>query len=116
LLGGLFVVLFLNDPNPVLIDPRLAGELQQYGITRFDGLVPPDLFSWSTLFSVKGLVMMVGGGLLVGFGTRYAGGCTSGHAIMGLSNLQWPSLVATVSFMAGGFLVANLILPWILSL
>jgi uncharacterized membrane protein YedE/YeeE len=52
----------------------------------------------------------------VGFGTRYAGGCTSGHSIMGLSNLQWPSLVATISFMVGGFFMANIILPWILSL
>jgi uncharacterized membrane protein YedE/YeeE len=61
-------------------------------------------------------IMMVIGGFLVGFGTRWAGGCTSGHAIMGLSNLQWPSLVATISFMVGGFLMANLILPFILSL
>jgi hypothetical protein len=60
--------------------------------------------------------MMVGGGFLVGFGTRYAGGCTSGHAIMGLSDLQWPSLVATISFMIGGFLMTNLILPYILAL
>jgi len=52
----------------------------------------------------------------VGFGTRYAGGCTSGHAIMGLSNLQLPSLIATISFMAGGFIMANLILPYILAL
>ena len=61
--------------------------------------------------------MMIVGGFLVGFGTRYAGGCTSGHAIMGLSNLQWPSLVvATICFMVGGFIMANLILPFILSL
>jgi uncharacterized membrane protein YedE/YeeE len=60
--------------------------------------------------------MMVGGGFLVGFGTRYAGGCTSGHAIMGLSDLQWPSLVATICFMIGGFVMANLILPYILAL
>ena len=59
---------------------------------------------------------MVFGGFLVGFGTRYAGGCTSGHAIMGLSNLQLPSLIATISFMAGGFIMANLILPIILKL
>ena len=65
---------------------------------------------------MRGLLMMVGGGFLVGFGTRYAGGCTSGHAIMGLSNLQWPSLVATISFMTGGFIMANLILPFILKL
>jgi uncharacterized membrane protein YedE/YeeE len=59
---------------------------------------------------------MVVGGFLVGFGTRYAGGCTSGHAIMGLSNLQLPSLIATICFMIGGFIMANLILPYILSL
>lgn len=59
---------------------------------------------------------MVAGGFLVGFGTRYAGGCTSGHAIMGLSTLQWPSLVATISFMVGGFIMANLILPSILKI
>jgi uncharacterized membrane protein YedE/YeeE len=65
---------------------------------------------------MSGLIMMVGGGFLVGFGTRYAGGCTSGHAIMGLSDLQWPSLVATICFMIGGFLMTNLILPYILAL
>jgi uncharacterized membrane protein YedE/YeeE len=59
---------------------------------------------------------MVFGGFLVGFGTRYAGGCTSGHAITGLSNLQWPSLVATCCFMIGGFIMANWILPYILQL
>jgi len=59
---------------------------------------------------------LVGGGFLVGFGSRYAGGCTSGHAIMGLSNLQFPSLIATISFMIGGFIMANLILPFILKL
>ncbi len=57
---------------------------------------------------------MVIGGFLVGFGTRYAGGCTSGHAIMGLSNLQWPSLVATIAFMVGGILMTWFILPTIL--
>jgi uncharacterized membrane protein YedE/YeeE len=79
-------------------------------------MVPKQLFSIEDLFTLRGLIMMVGGGFLVGFGTRWAGGCTSGHAIMGLSNLQWPSLVATISFMVGGFLMANLILPFILSL
>jgi uncharacterized membrane protein YedE/YeeE len=62
------------------------------------------------------MIMMIGGGFLVGFGARYAGGCTSGHAIMGLSTLQWPSLVATICFMIGGFAMANWILPAILTL
>jgi uncharacterized membrane protein YedE/YeeE len=68
------------------------------------------------LVSLKGILLIVVGGFLVGFGTRYAGGCTSGHSIMGLSNLQWPSLVATICFMAGGFITANLFIPLILKL
>ena len=95
---------------------KLISELQGYGIQHFDGLIPVDLFNINMLFSLKGFILIVVGGFLVGFGTRYAGGCTSGHSIMGLSSLQWPSLVATICFMAGGFLMANIILPWILSL
>jgi uncharacterized membrane protein YedE/YeeE len=79
-------------------------------------MVPSQLFSWANLFTLKGFIMIVLGGFMIGFGTRYAGGCTSGHAIMGLSTLQWPSLVATCCFMAGGFLMANVILPFILKL
>jgi uncharacterized membrane protein YedE/YeeE len=94
----------------------LTAELSSYGVQEATGLIPADLFSWDSLLTLRGLVFMVGGGFLVGFGTRYAGGCTSGHAIMGLSNLQWPSLVATCCFMAGGFIMANLILPYLLTL
>lgn len=116
LLGGFFVLLFLQNPVPVKVNPQLVTELEQYGVNNYRGLVPSDLFNWANVLTAKGLIMMVGGGFLVGFGTRYAGGCTSGHAIMGLANLQWPSLVATICFMAGGFFVANLVLPWILKL
>ena len=116
LLGAVITAQFLSDPNPVVINTNLANELAGYGVTNTEGLVPKDLFNWETLLTAKGIILMVAGGFLVGFGTRYAGGCTSGHAIMGLSNLQLPSLIATISFMAGGFLVANLILPFILKL
>lgn len=115
-LGGVFVLLFLNNPNPVAINPKLSEELVGYGITNLNHLVPEDVFNWQTLFTLKGFLLMVAGGFMVGFGTRYAGGCTSGHTIMGLSNLQWPSLVATICFMIGGFVMSNLILPKILSL
>ena len=115
-LGGFIVYLFLQNPEPVNVNPKLATELATYGVSDYTGLVPSQLFNWNDLFTMKGLILMVGGGFLVGFGTRYAGGCTSGHAIMGLSNLQWPSLVATMCFMAGGFLFANLVLPFILKL
>ena len=116
ILGAFLVGAFFNNPNPVNINPNLVAELNGYGITDQHSLLPEQLFNWQQLFTIKGLFFMVFGGLLVGFGTRYAGGCTSGHAIMGLSNLQLPSLIATISFMVGGFIMANLILPYILKL
>lgn len=114
--GGILSVTLLNTAAPTTIDPRLSAELASYGISSGAGLVPRELFNIESLFTIRGSVMLIGGGFLVGFGSRYAGGCTSGHAIMGLSNLQWPSLVATLMFMAGGLLMANFILPLILSL
>lgn len=114
--GGFIAAHWLANPNPVEIHPNLATELAGYGITDNSQLLPKELFSFESLFTLRGLIMLVGGGFLVGFGARYAGGCTSGHAIMGLSDLQWPSLVATIMFMVGGFIMANLILPFILSL
>ncbi len=115
-LGGIVAINFLANPNPVSINAKLAAELSGYGITNFNNLIPAEILNWQTLFSVKGMLLMVAGGFLIGFGTRYAGGCTSGHAIMGLSNLQLPSLIATICFMVGGFIMANFILPAILSL
>jgi hypothetical protein len=115
-LGGLIAANFLIDPNAINLNETLVKELAVYGITDFSSMVPVDIVSWKNLFTLPGLIMMVGGGFLVGFGARYAGGCTSGHAIMGLSTLQWPSLIATICFMIGGFVMANWILPIILSL
>ena len=114
--GGVIAATFLANPNPVKVAPELAAELANYGVTDYSKLLPSELFSWENLFTLRGFIMMVVGGFLVGFGTRWAGGCTSGHAIMGLSNLQWPSLVATICFMIGGFVMANFILPLILAL
>lgn len=79
-------------------------------------MLPEQIFSWENLLSLKGFLMMVVGGFMIGFGSRYAGGCTSGHAISGLSNLQVPSLIATICFFIGGLIMANIILPYILSL
>jgi hypothetical protein len=115
-LGALLVTLFFLNLSPISIHPSLAEELAQYGITDLSNLVPKQLFSWENVLTLKGFLMMIVGGFLVGFGARYAGGCTSGHAIMGLSTLQLPSLIATISFMVGGFLMANFILPLILKL
>lgn len=116
LIGGIVTSIFLMNDEPVVVDPTLANELSAYGITDYSNLVPVQLFNFESLLTVRGLIMMIGGGFLVGFGTRYAGGCTSGHSIMGLSDLQLPSLVATCCFMAGGIIMANFILPFILNL
>jgi uncharacterized membrane protein YedE/YeeE len=116
LLGGAVAAHFLANPQPIEVNPKLVNELTKYGVTNYDNLVPQDIMNWPALLTLKGFLLMVIGGFLVGFGTRYAGGCTSGHAIMGLSNLQWPSLIATMCFMIGGFIMANLILPFILTL
>jgi uncharacterized membrane protein YedE/YeeE len=116
LLGGIISALWLNNSKPVDVDPGLMNSLQKHGITDNKRLMPPELFNWSNLFTLQGILLMVVGGFMVGFGTRYAGGCTSGHSIMGLSNLQWPSLIATICFMLGGFLSANLLIPIILKL
>ncbi|ODS88294.1 MAG: hypothetical protein ABS44_09070 [Chryseobacterium sp. SCN 40-13] len=115
-LGGAIAFNLLSNPAPIEVNPKLAQELAGYGITNYNNLIPEDIINWQSLFTLKGFILMVAGGFLVGFGTRYAGGCTSGHAIMGLSNLQLPSLIATICFMIGGFIMANLILPFILSL
>ena len=116
LLGGILAFGFLSNPNPIVIHPVLKAELATYGITSSAEMLPAELFSWANVFTIKGFFIMMFGGFLVGFGSRYAGGCTSGHAISGLSNLQLPSLIATCCFFIGGLLMANFILPYILSL
>ena len=116
ILGAVIAAVFLANPEPVKVTAALLNELNTYGIKDHAGLLPREIFSFESLLTARGLVLLIGGGFLVGFGTRYAGGCTSGHAIMGLSTLQLPSLIATICFMAGGFLMANLILPFILKL
>ena len=115
-LGGVMAATVLPFPQEIQVASALKEELVHYGVTRYDGLLPDELFSFGSLGTLRGFLLIVAGGFLVGFGTRSGGGCTSGHAIMGLSNLQLPSLAATMSFMAGGFLMANVILPFILTL
>lgn len=115
-IGGFVATYWLSNPNTIVISTATQQTLSHLGITDFSGLMPSDLFSVSSIFTLKGFIFLVLGGFLVGFGTRYAGGCTSGHAIMGLSNLQWPSLVATISFMVGGFACTHLLFPVIFQL
>lgn len=116
LIGGVLCSLFLSVNEPVVVHENLRQELAMYGVTDVSSLVPRELFNFGSLLTLRGFFLMVVGGFLVGFGTRYAGGCTSGHSIMGLSYLQLPSLIATCCFMIGGAIMANLVLPFILAL
>lgn len=116
LIGGIIGGIILANPNPVAISQSTVTYLKSFGLSDLTGLMPSELFSWSSLISFKGFLLMIIGGFLVGFGTRYAGGCTSGHGILGLSALQWPSLIATASFFIGGILFSHFILPYILGL
>ena len=72
--------------------------------TRFLTAEPIE-FLPASFSSVGGAIKLLIGGFLIGFGTRYAGGCTSGHSITGIANFNWPSLVATICFFAGGLAV-----------
>lgn len=109
-IGGFIAVNLLADPNHIVISEATQADLAALGINDFSQLMPADIFSWENLFTAKGLLFFVVGGFMVGFGTRYAGGCTSGHSIMGISTLQWPSLVATIFFMLGGFVMTHLLM------
>lgn len=113
-MGGFVGNFALSNPDAIVVSADTRQALASMGITDFSGLLPNDIFAIGNVFTLKGLLFFIVGGFLVGFGTRYAGGCTSGHAIMGLSNLQWPSLVATVSFMVGGFACTHVLLPVLL--
>jgi hypothetical protein len=112
LIGGFIAdrVLAGGTATPSLGDATID-DLAALGITEVSGLVPPQLVSWSALATWPGFVTMVIGGFLVGFGARWAGGCTSGHAISGLASRQLTSLLAVIGFFAGGLVMTHVIMP-----
>jgi len=111
IIGGFISSHWLQSDVPLALSKATVLDLQKMNI-HFDGhIVPDQLFNWHFLTTAKGLFIFLGGGFLIGFGTRYAGGCTSGHAISGLSNLQLPSLIAVVGFFIGGLITTHLIFP-----
>ncbi|MEL7002567.1 MAG: YeeE/YedE thiosulfate transporter family protein [Bacteroidota bacterium] len=117
LIGGFLASEYMQNPNPIELNAETIAELNKYGFTKAgEGYLPKEVFSWDQLATIKGLILLIGGGFLVGFGTRYAGGCTSGHAISGLSNLQLPSLIAVIGFFIGGMITVYLIFPTLLKL
>lgn len=121
-IGGYIASTYLASPEPVKISSATITHLQGLGVqyptsvSEGTGYIPLDLYNFETLFSLKGFLLFVVGGFFVGFGARYAGGCTSGHAISGLSNLQVPSLIAVIGFFIGGLSMSHFLLPLILEL
>ena len=113
LIGGYLASTHMMGDGRVDISEHTVQDLTNLGISDFSSYLPDDLFNWNILLSAKGLIFMVLGGFLVGFGTRYANGCTSGHSISGLSNLQFGSLVATISFFVGGLVMTHFVFPLI---
>ena len=113
LLGGFIAAQFLTNPNEIALAQNTKDTLISYGITDFSQLMPTQIFSVENIFTLRGFFFFVVGGFLVGFGSRYAGGCTSGHSIMGIATFQKPSLIATCCFMIGGFFTTNVVLPLI---
>ena len=113
IVGGFIAKQFLSSDIGVAISPATINDLSKLGIAAPASLQPAELFSLDAILSIKGFLVLAIGGLMVGFGSRYAGGCTSGHAISGLSDLQVPSLIAVVGFFIGGLIMTFLILPLI---
>jgi uncharacterized membrane protein YedE/YeeE len=116
-LGGFLATAFLRSPDyHVEITEATVDQLKALGLNNFSGMEPIELFSWGSLFTLRGFIFIVIGGFLVGFGTRYANGCTSGHAIMGLSIMNWPSVIAVIGFFVGGLIMTHVVFPFLFKL
>jgi uncharacterized protein len=113
-IGGFIAVHFLSNPIEIDLNPATVSSLEAFGWDQVGkSLVPPEIYGADAVESLKGIAILVIGGFLVGFGTRYAGGCTSGHAISGISNLQIPSMVAVIGFFIGGLIMTHFLIPLI---
>jgi len=113
-LGGFVAITFLANPQPLEVASSTSQNLAALGVETDGHYAPQSIFNWANLLTIPGFILMILGGFLIGFGTRYAGGCTSGHAISGLANLQWPSLIAVIGFFIGGLITPHFLLPMIL--
>lgn len=114
IIGGFITFQWLTPNELITLNPQTVQDLSDLGFENpGQTFLPKEIFSLDALFSFKGIIILLLGGFLVGFGTRYAGGCTSGHAIVGLSNLELPSFVAVVGFFIGGLVMTWLFIPLI---
>lgn len=114
IIGGFIAVQFMHGGDAVIVSDKTKIALDNLGIAANQSFEPAELFSTENIFTIKGMVILLSGGILIGFGTRWANGCTSGHAISGLSDFQLPSLVAVIGFFIGGLLMTFLLIPIII--
>lgn len=120
--GAAIATRWMQSPEPVNISQATREDLSQLGIhapvtlAEGRGYVPEEFYNFKSILTLRGFILLIVGGFVIGFGTRWAGGCTSGHAISGLSNLQLPSLIAVIGFFIGGLIMTHLLLPMILRL
>ena len=113
IIGGFIAKEFLSTGEAVQISEATIRDLNELGFSNPTSVQPEEIFSWEAIFTLKGFLILSIGGFLVGFGSRYAGGCTSGHAISGISDLQVPSMIAVVGFFAGGLFMTYILYPLI---
>lgn len=114
IIGGAIAHHFLSIDNTIDLNESTVESLKTLGFENPGGeYIPKEIFGLSALTSFPNILILIAAGLMVGFGARYAGGCTSGHAISGLSDLQLPSLIAVIGFFIGGLIMTHLILPFI---
>lgn len=116
ILGGFIASYYLTPEQTVVISNQTITDLNELGFQNAGNtFMPPELFSAASMLTFKGFSILLIAGILVGFGARYAGGCTSGHAIVGLSMLEMPSLISVIGFFIGGLVMTWFIFPLIFS-
>ncbi len=115
ILGGFIAYHFLSvDAAAIPLGDTTIAKLNDLGFeSAGKAYVPTELFGEGAFSSLKTIGLLLVAGFFVGFGSRYAGGCTSGHAISGLSNFQLPSLIAVIGFFIGGLIMVHLIFPFL---
>jgi len=111
LVGAIVAVAMLGGGTTPAISIHTRDAIAALGLASPSGLVPAQLFSWGALLTIRGALVILGGGFLVGFGSSYAGGCTSGHGVMGLATLQFASMIALIGIFAGGLLMTFIVFP-----
>ncbi len=116
IIGGFLANNYLSTDTPIKLNQNTIEDLEKIGFKNIGySMFPEEIYGNSTVLSIKNISILLIAGICIGFGARYAGGCTSGHAINGLSNFQLPSLIAVTGFFLGGLCMVWLFFPLIFS-